>query len=54
MMDTDIFRYLICLVVLKGLDMHLMDVVTTNLYGSLYIYIYIYIYMKILEGFQMP
>ena len=42
MMNTNIFRYLICLVVLKGLDMHLMDVITTNLYGSLYIYIYIY------------
>ena len=34
-MDTTIFRYLICLTVLEGLDLHLMDVITTYLHGSL-------------------
>ena len=51
-MDTTIFRYLIYLTVLEGLDLHLMDVVTAYLHGSLDNDIYIY--MKILEGFQMP
>ena len=50
MMDATIFRYLISLVVLKGLDMRHMDVVTTYLYR----YLDNDIYMKILEGFQMP
>ena len=35
LMDAITFRYLISLVVPKGLDMRLMDVVTTYLYGSL-------------------
>ena len=29
MIDATIFRYLICLAVLEGLDIHVMDVVTT-------------------------
>ena len=33
--DAITFRYLISLAVSKGLDMRLMDVVTTYLYGSL-------------------
>ena len=49
MMDVTIFRYLICLTVLEGLDLRLMDVVTAYLHGFLD-----YIYMKIPEGFQMP
>ena len=35
MMDTTIFRYLICLTVLEGLDLRLMDVVIAYLHGSL-------------------
>ena len=53
MMDATICRYLICLTVLKILDLRLMDVVTTYLHGSLGNDIYIYIYVKIIEGFQM-
>ena len=48
-MDTITFRYLISLIVSKGLDMRLMDVITTYLYGS----IDTDIYMKILEGFKL-
>ena len=48
-MDAIIFRYLICLVVLEGLDLRLMDVIITYLYGSLDDDIY----MEIPEGFQM-
>ena len=48
-MDTITFRYLISLIVSKGLDMRLMDVITTYLYGS----IDADIYMKILEGFKL-
>ena len=33
--DAITFRYFISLAVSEGLDMHLMDVVTTYLYGSL-------------------
>ena len=33
MMDTTIFRYLICLTILKGLDLRLMDIVTAYLHG---------------------
>ena len=44
------FQLLVSLVTSKGLDMHLMDVVTAYLYGS----IDTNIYMKILEGFKMP
>src|SRR5438128_8865140 len=44
------FRYLISLVVKKGLSMHLMDVVTAYLYGSLDSDIY----MKVLEGLEIP
>ena len=49
-MDVITFRYLISLTVSKGLDMHLMDVVTTYLYGSLDANVY----MKIPEGFTLP
>ena len=43
MMDSIIFRYLICLAVSKGLDLCLMNVVTTYLHG----YLDNDIYMKI-------
>ena len=49
-MDIITFRYLISLSVSKGLDMRLMDVITTYLYGMLENDIY----MKVLEGFQLP
>ena len=49
-MDIIKFRYLISLSVSEGLDMHLMDVITTYLYGMLENDIY----MKFLEGFQLP
>ena len=49
-MDIITFRYLISLSVLEGLDMCLMDVITTYLYGILENDIY----MKIPEGFQLP
>ena len=48
-MDAIIFRYLIHLTVSKGLEMHLMDVVTTYLYG----FIDSDIYIKIPEGFTL-
>ena len=49
-MDAITFLYLISLAVLEGLDMRLMDVVTTYLYGSLDANVY----MKIPEGFTLP
>ncbi|KAJ9544626.1 hypothetical protein OSB04_024333 [Centaurea solstitialis] len=49
-MDAITFRYLISLAVSKNLEMRLMDVVTTYLYGSLDSDIY----MKIHEGFKIP
>ena len=49
-MDAITFRYLISLAVSKGLDMRLMDVVTTYLYG----YLDANVYMKIPEGFTKP
>ena len=49
-MDASTFRYLISLAVSKGLDMRLMDVVTTYLYGSLDANVY----MKIPKGFTLP
>ena len=49
-MDTITFRYLIKLALQERLEIHLMDVVTAYLYGSLDNEIY----MKILEGFKMP
>ena len=49
-MDAITFRYLICLAVSEGLDMRLMDVITTYLYGSLDANVY----MKIPEGFTFP
>ena len=49
-MDEITFRYLISLAISKNLEMRLMDVVTTYLYGSLDNDIY----MKIPEGFMMP
>jgi hypothetical protein len=52
--DAITFRFLIRLIVTESLDMRLMDVVTTYLYGSLDNDIYIYIYMKISEGYKMP
>ena len=48
--DAITFRYLISLAVSKRLDMRLMDVFTTYLYGSLDNEIY----MKIPEGFKIP
>ena len=50
MMDATIFRYLICLTVSEGLDLHLIDVVTTYLYE----FLNNDIYMKLPKGFQMP
>ena len=44
-MDATTFRYLIYLAISEGLDMRLMDVVTTYLYGS----IDTNVYMKIPE-----
>ena len=48
-MDVTTFHYLIYLAVSEGLDIWLMDVVTTYLYGS----IDTNVYMKILEGFKL-
>ena len=48
-MDSITFQFFIRLVVTKKLDIHLMDVVTTYLYGSLDSDIHI----KIAEGFKM-
>ena len=48
-MDAITFRYLISLAVLEGLDMRLMDVVTTYSYGSLDANVY----MKIPKGFTL-
>ena len=50
MMDAITFRFLIGLVVSETLDMRLMNVVASYLYGSLEKDIH----MKILEGFTMP
>ena len=50
MIDAITFRYLISFAVHEKLNMRLMDVVTTYLYGSLDSDIY----MKIPEGFKMP
>ena len=49
-MDAITFRYLISLAVSEGLDMRLIDVVTTYLYGSLDANVY----MKIPKGFTLP
>ena len=49
-MDATTFRYLIYLAIFEGLDMRLMDLVTTYLYGS----INTNVYMKIFEGFKLP
>ena len=49
-MDAITFRFLINWVVLEGLDMHLMNVITTYLYESMDNDIY----MKIPEGFKLP
>lgn len=49
-MDAITFKFFISLVVTISLDMRLMDVVATYLYGSLDNDIY----MKILEGYKMP
>ena len=48
-MDATTFRYLIYLAISEGLDMRMMDVVTTYLYGS----IDTNVYMKIPEGFKL-
>ena len=48
-MDAITFRFLISLIVSEGLDMHLMDVITTYFYVS----IDNDIYMKIPEGFKL-
>ena len=44
-LDATTFRYMICFAVSEGLDIRLMDVVTTYLYGS----IDTDVYMKIPE-----
>ena len=49
-MDGITFRYLISLTTNMNIDMQLMDVVTTYLYGSLDAHIY----MKIPNGFKIP
>ena len=49
-MDALTLRYLISLTVSEELDMHLMDVITTYLYGS----INTNIYMKTPKGFKLP
>ena len=49
-MDATTFRYLIYLAVSEGIDMRLMDIVTTYLYGS----IDTNVYMKIPKGFKLP
>ena len=49
-MDSITFRFLISLTVSKGLDMRLMDIIITYLYGSIDNDIYI----KIPEGFTLP
>ena len=49
-MDGITFRYLISMAANMNLDMQLMDVVTTYLYGSLDAHIY----MKIPNGFKIP
>ena len=50
LMDATTFRYLIYLAASEGLDMRLMNVVTTYLYG----FIDINVYMKIPERFKLP
>ena len=50
MVDATTFRYLISLAVCEKLEMRLMDVITTYLYGSLDNDIY----MKIPKGLQLP
>jgi len=49
-LDATTFQYLIILVAQQCLHLHLMDDVTTYLYGSLENHIY----MKISEGFYLP
>ena len=49
-MDAITLHFLISLAVSEGLDMRLMDVITTYLYGS----IDNDIYMKIPKGFKFP
>jgi hypothetical protein len=49
-MDATTFRYLTSLAMKENLDLRLMDVVTTYLYGSLDSDIY----MKLPEGFKLP
>ena len=49
-MDGITFHYLISMAENMNLDMQLMDVVTTYLYGSLDAHIY----MKIPNGFKIP
>ena len=49
-MDAITFRFLMSLTASKNLEMHLMDVVTAYLYGSLDNDIY----MKLPEGLKMP
>ena len=49
-MDAITFRYLISLVVLKKLDIRLMDVITAYLYGELDGDIY----MKVPKGLKLP
>ena len=50
MVDVTTFHYLISLAVHEGLDLHLMDVIISYLYGSLNNNIYI----KLLKGLNLP
>ena len=49
-MDVITFRYLVSFVVSEGLEMQLMDVVTTYIYGDLDSEIY----MKMPDGLTLP
>jgi len=48
--EATTFRYLISLIAHEGLNLHMLDVVTVYLYGSLDSDIY----MKLLKGFNLP
>lgn len=48
--DATTFRYLMSLIAHEGLNLHMLDVVTAYLYGSLDSDIY----MKLPEGFNLP
>jgi len=51
-LDATTFRYLISLVAQEGLNLHLMDVVTAYLYGSLENDIYMKLPKKIIKKIE--